>query len=459
MAYVLKVNIRYRGDNTGRVQRLPGLLTEHGLLLSHLRYLAKKKRKSQSWREHTTLSIMLLIRYINANQGLYEQATELLENFDTALRFGTYDTKTLKDPSGLYWDARTDVQADVIITMLTQYTDWLAEQPEYNTARANPFRKATNTEQRLNWCAYYQKHDNVFLNHLESDDDARERTRYVRQVGGFGGPPVVLEEVMRFPEAYIDKLLYEGFIRAQNEHHPDPNKRVDWKGRALVILMHNGGIRKSEAFHLYLTDVDIDTVRHEAIVRIYHPSEGVAPEEGYKNRKEYLAKRFHRVPRTEYRKSERLHAGWKAPVLSSKQNFFQVHFFPPEKAMEFLYVYQMYLLHQRVEPQALDHPYAFTNTKGQPETIKNFQRLHKDAVNRIGLEHQKYLGTTEHGHRHAYGYRLADHDFTTERISKLMRHRSVESALVYTHHTSEDVRMKMEQKLREKSRGKTNEQP
>jgi len=457
MAYVLKVNIRYRGDNTGRVQRIPGLITEYGLLLSHLRYLAQKKRKSQSWREHTTLSIMLLIRYINANLGLFEQTTELLEGFDTALRFGTYDTKTLKDPSGLYWDARPDVQVDVFITLLTQYTDWLAEQPEYNIALANPFRKATDAEQRLNWCAYYHKHDNVFLNHLESHDAARERVRYVRQVGGIYGPPVVLEEVKRFPEKYITQLLDEGFIRAANKNHSDPNMRIDWKGRALTILMDNGGVRKSEAFHLYLTDIDVDTERNEAIVRIYHPSEGVSPEQGYKSRKEYLAKRFHRFPRNEYRKSERLHAGWKAPVLSSKEKFFQVHFFPPAKAVEFLYVHQMFLLHQRIEPENLDHPYAYTNTKGQPETIKNFQRLHKAAVERIGLDHKKYLGTTEHGHRHAYGYRLADHGFSPDEIRKLMRHRSIDSTFVYTQHTSEDVRGKMNDKLSGKVRYDKNE--
>lgn len=453
MGYVMKVNVRYRGDNTGRVQRLPGLITEHGLLLSHLRYLAVKKGKSQSWREHTTLSIMLLIRYINANEGLFARTTDLLESFDTALRFGTYDTKTLKDPSGLYWDARPDVQADVIITMLTQYTDWLADQPEYNTVRANPFRKATDVEQRLNWCAYYQKHDKVFLNHLESDDAARERTHYTRQVGGMGGPPIVLEEVKRFPEEYITSLLDEGFIRAQNIHHPDPDQRVDWKCRALTILMNNGGVRKSEAFHLYLTDIEIDEVRQEAIVRIFHPSQGVSPVDAYKTRKEYLAKRFHRFPRTEYRKSERLHAGWKAPVLGSKEKYFTVHFFPPQKAKEFLYVHQKYLLHQRVEPQNLDHPYAYTNTNGQPETIKNFQRLHKAAVERIGLEHKKYWGTTEHGHRHAYGYRLADHGFTPDEISKLMRHRSVESTLVYTQPSNADVRRKMEEKMKNKKKG------
>lgn len=447
MAYVLKVKVRYRGDNTGRVLRLPALLTENGVLLSHLRYLAKMTRNGQSWRERSTFAILLLIRYINANEGVFSETTELLENFDSVLRSGTISPVTLTDPTGLYWDSRSAEDADNLIYLITHYTDWLADQPEYKTSRANPFRLATNAEQRLNWCAYYQKHDKVFLNHLQKNEDARARNRVVRVVGREGSPPIALEEVKKFPEASILKLLDEGFIRARCKAYSDPNQRIDWKGRALTLLMHYGGIRKSEAFHLYLTDIDIDIVRNEAIVRIYHPSEGASPDGSYKSRKEYLAKRFHRVPRTEYLKSERLHAGWKAPVLCSREKFFKVNFFPPAKATEFLYVFQQYLLHQRVESENNDHPYAFTNTKGQPETIKNFQRLHKAAVNSIGLAHEKYLGTTEHGHRHAYGYRLASHGFTQHEIQKMMRHRSPDSCLVYTQSSSEELRSLMEEKL------------
>lgn len=300
-------------------------------------------------------AVMLLVKYINANEGVFGKTTELLQSFDAALRFGTVNPGTHIDPSGLYWDSRSPEDANNLVHLITQYTDWLAEQPEYNTSRANPFRLATSMEQRLNWCAYYQKHDRVFLNHLQSDDEARERARYVREIGPQAGPPVILEDVKKFPESSILKLLDEGFIRARYEVHSDPDKRIDWKGRCLILLMHYGGIRKSEAFHLYLTDIDIDKTRHEAIVRIYHPSEGVSPDAGYKSRREYLSKRFYRVPRNEYLKSERLHAGWKNPVLSSKEKFFKVEFFPPGKATEFLYAYQQYLLHQRVEPENYSH--------------------------------------------------------------------------------------------------------
>lgn len=444
MAYVLKVKARYRNDTTGREVRLPAIVTESGLLLSHLRYLAGKLGKGQSWRERSTFAIMLLIKYINANEGTFDQVTELFRSFRDALEMGTINPTDLSDPSGLYWSPRLREDTDSIIQYITNYTDWLAERPEYEARRANPFRLATNVEQRLNWSAYYQKQDKVFLNHLESDAEASERNRYVREIGRRGNARIFEEEVKKFPSDKINALMDSGFVRATHANEADPNKQVDWKGRALTILLHFGGLRKSEALHLYLSDIKIDKKRHEAIVRVYHPSEGVSPDKACRTRRDYLAKHFLLRPRTEYLKSERLHLGWKAPALTSTERYFTVQFFPPHKATEFLYVFQNYLRYQRVEPGVRGHPYAFTNAVGQPETAKNFQRLHKAAVNRIGLQHLKYLGTTEHGHRHAYGYRLADNGFSQLDIQKAMHHKSPDSCLVYMQSTNKELREKME---------------
>ena len=146
----------------------------------------------------------------------------------------------------------------------------------------------------------------------------------------------------------------------------------------------------------------------------------------------------------EYLKSERQHCGWKSPLLTDPRGFFEVFFAPTEKASEFLLVWANYLKHQRVDPpDNFMHPYAFTNSKGHPETIKNFQRLHADAVRRIGLQPEKYLGTTEHGHRHSYGYRLAEHDFSQREIQKAMHHKNPDSCLVYIQPTNKELRNKM----------------
>ncbi|MNF81071.1 Phage integrase family protein [compost metagenome] len=112
--------------------------------------------------------------------------------------------------------------------------------------------------------------------------------------------------------------------------------------------------------------------------------------------------------------------------------------------MEFLLTWANYLKHQRVPPPAgFEHPYAFTNSVGNPETLKNFQRLHAAAVCRIGLISKKYLGTTEHGHRHSYGYRLSENGFSQIDIQKSLHHKDPQSSYVYTQPTSEDLREKM----------------
>jgi len=70
--------------------------------------------------------------------------------------------------------------------------------------------------------------------------------------------------------------------------------------------------------------------------------------------------------------------------------------------------------------------------------------MHKQAVERIGLDYSKDLGTTEHGHRHSYGYRLAQLGFTQVEIQKAMHHKSPNSCLVYIQPTADDIFQKMQ---------------
>lgn len=443
--YAIKIRTSYRNDQTSRELALPAIYTESGLLISHLRYLAENPYKSGSWLDRSVFAVMLLIRYINVNQSVFEDATSLLRSFSQCLSLGTINPSTLEDESGLYWSPRSSEDANTLLGHITVYTDWLSDQPEYDQQRINKFRKATSVEQRLNWCAYYHKHARVFLNHLYSPNSSVSPLNYVRQVQAHQRAFVQVATTKRFPAPEIRRLLDVGMTQPKSEVNQAGKHTPDYKNQAITLLMHYGGIRKSEVFHLYLSDINVDRQRSEAIVRIYHPSEGASPDSCYGSRREYLMREFGLKPRTDYAKSERLHSGWKGPLLTDKRKFFQVQFFPPEKAAEFLLVWRDYLVHQRVEPSSFyGHPYAFTNSKGQPETVKNFQRLHQDAVRRIGLEHSKYLGTTEHGHRHAYGYRLADHGFSQVEIQKAMHHKSPDSCLVYLQPTDEELRLSMQ---------------
>ena len=448
MGYVLKAKARYRGDNTGREVLLPVVLTEKGILISHLRYLAKFQLRSQSWRNCAVQAVMLLIRYIHANQDAFDDPVRLLEGFTHSLFLGTVNPDDLTDPSGLYWEARSWDDANNLLHHVTQYTDELARQDGHDGKLINPFRRATGYEERMNWCAYYHRKVNVFLNHMDNSDDVKARNKMAREVFGRKLYAWDVEEVKRFPEERIEDLFRHGFIRRDLQRRQDeyePEYLIDYKCILITMLMHYGGVRKSEALGIYAEDIFFDPKNHHAIVRIFHPSIGEAPDSKYRNRREYLAKRYLLKPRTDYPSSQRIHLGWKGAVIQKKGKFFNVEFYPPEKAVEFNDYFQKYIKYQRVKPlKHADHPYAFTTITGMPENIKNFQRLHKAAVLRIGLKPAKYEGTSEHGHRHAYGYRLHDeYGYTQGEIQKLMHQKNIDSCLVYVQPTSKDIRNKM----------------
>lgn len=100
-------------------------------------------------------------------------------------------------------------------------------------------------------------------------------------------------------------------------------------------------------------------------------------------------------------------AGWKEPRLDEKY-FMRAYWFIPEYGEWFLHIWYKYL--RSVAMVERDHPFAFINLGREPRgamyTIDKFKKAHGAAIERIGLTVGKSFGTTEHGHRHAYGRRL-----------------------------------------------------
>ncbi len=433
MKHTLKLAVGYTDTASGNRHQLPAVYTRSGILISHLRYLAWYSEKSDSWKEKSIFAVRLLIDYIEATPG-FGKTTTLLKNFTEALVTGTIDYQTSDDPLGLFWKPRNLTVANNILFHITHYTDFLARQDGYDQSRVNPFRKATGWEERLNWCAYYHKQANVFLSHLSSYSEAQKAAAKKRLVY----TPIQLmisnDKAERFPEDKIERLIHEGFV---------VKGKPDYRSQAITMLLNYGGLRKSEIFHIFTSDITIHpNHQNEALVRVYHPIYGKSPDPKYKNRVEYLLSDSTYKPRNNYRITERLYSGWKNPLMTSKDGYFEVIFSPTHKAKEFLTVWVKYLKYQRVEPDNF-HPFAFTNDRGEPDTLKNFQRRHKRAVERIGLECKKEFGTTEHGHRHAYGYRARKLGLTQVELQKAMHHKSPNSCLIYIKPTSDDIRTEM----------------
>ena len=432
MPFVKKIYTNYKNCSSNLTYSLPALLTEKGLIISHLRYLAWFNYKSDSWKERSCFALSLLLKYLDAVPEV-KKATDALKSFTETLVIGSIDPETFTDPLGLYWRPRSLRDANNLLFHITHYTDYLVLQEDYSAERVNPFRKATSYEERLNWCAYYHKQSNVFLNHLTNHSEQIEQHKRVRLVESFNENVFSTEYAVRFPEQHLERLLYLGFLKRDGT--------PDYKSQAIAMLLNYGGLRKSEVFHIYVSDITLNpNYPKEALVRVYHPSLGEAPDVGFKDRREYLLATTSYKPRNTYLGSERLYAGWKNPLLTSKSGYFEVVFNPPHKAEEFLLVWANYLKYQRVEPaRGENHPFAFTNSKGMPETLKNFQRLHRRAVEKIGLVVKKEHGTTEHGHRHAYGFRARQAGLDQIAIQKAMHHKSPHSCLVYIKPTLEEV--------------------
>ncbi|NVL46870.1 site-specific integrase, partial [Pseudomonas syringae pv. actinidiae] len=107
-----------------------------------------------------------------------------------------------------------------------------------------------------------------------------------------------------------------------------------------------------------------------------------------------------------------------------------------------------------------DHPFAFINLSREPVgamyTLTQYNKAHAAACERIGLSVGKALGTTPHGHRHAYGRRLSNAGIDKALIRRFMHHASLESQDVYTQANTREVLAALEtaaQLLRAKHTG------
>lgn len=427
MGFVIKRRVSFKARQSGASFLFLAIFTENGLLLSHLRYLYANRSKSQSWLERNAFAVELLLKFIERQVSNFSSATDLLRAFVEALQFGTIQDG--QDKSDLFWSPRRNEDVNVLLRHITDYCDYLDTIHGTELPKLNPLRKATHAEERLQWCAYYRRHSRSFLNHLAKP--STHQFSLTRKIRGPERHFVDVEAVYRFPEDRIEDLLLHGFVSTSGES--------DYASQLIVMLMHFGGLRLSECFHIYTDDILIDPQSGAAIISVYHPSDGKSPDERFTNRREYLAHKYRLNPRNEYSRSHKLYSGWKGPLLTNRNMSFDIMFYPASKAVEFTLLLQKYLSTK----SASESPFLFVNSKGNTESKKNFNQKHSRAVKRIGLEPSKSLGTTPHAHRHSYGYRLSQGGFSQLDIQKAMHHKSPDSCLVYLKPSDNEVRQQM----------------
>lgn len=424
-------------DFSGGQIEIPVILTENGPLTPLVEYLLDHcHAKSFAWMQKLVQAVGLLLDYMAANHGNFEEPKELFTAFVQRLYRGTIGENGL-DPSGLYWLPRSSQVVGQLSNQLSAFSDWMAGR--LGTRPLNPWREATRFEEMLNWAAYHQKHHRAFLGHVWDNARASSTAKLAKSTLLKRSPVIDHDGVKHFPEERIADLLFEGFVVPGRQTSPLIEGRLNLRDVLITLLMHFGGVRVSEPFHLYVHDVCADPRKPDtALVRIFHPSGGLAPNDWMGvdgkpircTRAAYLLGKYGMRPRTDYYPSDQLHAGWKGSLLDGKESFMHIHWFPSWAGKMFLSLWNRYLLQRALTNGK--HPFAFVTEKGRPYSPDSFVRAHAKAVMRIGLTPAKMLGTTPHGHRHAYGQNLVNANIDPVFRKKALHHKSIESQLVYT---------------------------
>lgn len=414
------------------------------------------RTRSLAWQRELVRAIGLFVDYLKASEPRLratESRPQVLAEFADALVGGTIALDGV-DLSGLYWEPRSPSRATVYLNAVTSFGDWLVQR--YDTTPINPWRESTTCEKIAYWRRFDKRKAGSLLAHTFDPDRAAAAAAKVRSVRVLRKSICAdLPPVKHFPDSEFLNLLQSGFKRSGHDKAIADNDRMNIRDMMITLLMHAGGLRESEPFHLYVSDVLIDPHNSKsALVRLYHPELGSAPSDfvdpltGLQirgTREQYLRTKWGLEPRNLV--AGRFHAGWKDLKMSNgKENYTLVHWFPSFWGEVFLTLFKTFIT--KVRSRHARHPYLFVSSKesvdGDPYTIDSYRQSHAKAVGRIGLPVGKSYGTTPHGHRHAYAQRLTDAGLAEGVIQAALHHKSQESQQVYNVPTPEKVRRALE---------------
>jgi hypothetical protein len=434
----VSVKARVFTDATGVYTEMPALLTPSGAIEPLIDYfLARTHDRSITWMAKVVRAVRMFLEFLQSNP--HETDTyQLFRNFAQRLYTGTCDHRTGLDPSGLCWSARSPQDAANIIACLTDFFDWLsATKPA--AATLNPRYAGSLFDRMIDDTAYQYRRSTAFLGHVWAVNVTADTSGHL--VWAQRVPKVLNADPPAFPESAFMDLLLKGF--KIGDHY-------DYRNMLITLLLHGAGFRASEPFHLYIEDVLVDPANaQQAMVRIHHPAHGMAPFDwrdarGKKaNRATYLAEQFGLVPRNQVMDAKA--AGWKGGMCDAPY-YKQAHWFPLGCGETFMRLWRCYL--DKVSRIDRPHPFAFVNLRREPigeiYCLAQYCKAHEAACKRIGLTVAKELGTTPHGHRHAYGRRLRNAGIERSLIRRCMHHASLESQAAYTEATAKEMRAALE---------------
>ncbi|WP_293931761.1 gamma-mobile-trio recombinase GmtY [Iodobacter sp.] len=407
-------------------------------------FLEYGRSRSPAWQREVARAVGLFIDYMQGNQEYFQAKTDrpqVLACFAEALVGGTINLEG-HDSSGLFWEPRSLQRARILLNALTNFSDWLVNY--YDTTSINPWRNASVSEQMAYWRRFDKRRSHALLAHTYDREEAIAWSKQARIVAIRRKELVSMPvQPKSFPDAQFPRLITQGFIIHGKARSPVLHERLNIRDALITLLLHGGGLRESEPFHLYVSDVAVDPLNRQcALVRVYHPEQGKAPADFIDpvtgryidaNRETYLRMKWQLEPRNLV--AGRFHSGWKELMLTDSQtNFAQVHWFPSVWGELFLTLFKIYIT--KLRSRHCKHPFLFVSHKdcvdGDPYTVDAYRQAHARAVGKIGLEVCKQNGTTPHGHRHCYGQLLVASGVSKDIVQRALHHRSIESQAPYT---------------------------
>ena len=425
-------------------------------------YMADHWSRSSTWQDTVARGVGLMWDFFRAHDvddvDLIDERPGLkrmFRAFALNLVTGTIDLETAYDPLGLYWPSMPRARALTLLRSIEDFLRWYQvewlDRPEMR--RASAFgqalpRDALTFTDVLVWSRLRQV---SALAHLKSPQKVRREGRYDvgREPKGMSVKPAKF-----FPPDRVEALVIEGHKRPIGRDMQPTNVR----DQMIALLCAFGGLRRSEALHLWVNDVTLDPARPGcALVVLHHPSEAKftyvdgGGSELTVTRKEYLAREFGLEPRHLVMRG-RYHAGWKGMEMDADARAV-VHWLDEDAGRVFWFLYGVYVQDRRRimnlrkeslarEPACGDHPFLFVSqgssrqkgrkkSTGDPYSTQAYERNHRAAVKRLGLPYGKRHGTTTHGLRHAYGQALMRLGLAAPVIQKSLRHRHALSQVVY----------------------------
>lgn len=384
-------------------------------------------------------------------QGVLQR--RLLRGLARSLVYGTMQLAPngrIADATKLYWSGLGKRQAKVLLSSLTLHFRWLRDDPAAASwVQAAATDATTNIPSVALGLAMElaMRKQNSLLGHLKGmkKEPAHAFPGVIRR------PTKIVDAVPAFPAKYVAPFLYRSFIDEANDG--------DEAAQIVAHLIFALGIRASEAFHLYATDIQF--IRDDAYIFFHHPETGKINRAGAEiSRTDYL-RDFGFIPRN-LDEGSPLKAGWKGMAgddVGTPGFFLPIASLRRRTAMllrRYLLVTRPAIMARR-PASAGDHPFLLVTTRrhdtlhgvgvGDPYTMSAFDFSWTQAIKWVGKRYDdprmlvpdKAGGTTKHGGRHFFGRFLHSLGVEGPIIQRCMHHASLKSHHVYTRLTAFEI--------------------